>query len=455
MLVLEGLTQVNSDGRVAPRLAERWQWEADGRTLRVFLRPDVVFHDGRRFTSSHAADVLSAMARNPQNWSSYPSLAAVTRVAAVGDVELQIDLSEHSAFLPDDLAIPISGETALTGTGPFRVVKTDTSEGVLERFDRYYQGTPAIEQVIIRPFRELRTTWASLLRGEVDMVTDVPPNSVDFIRGDDINVVSWERWYQFMVAFNSTRPSLRSPSVRRALNIAIDREALIRNALKGTATPSSGPLWPKHWAYDRSMMPYGFDQALAKSMLDEAGFRMGSSSGRDGVPNARLRFTCLVPAGYSVLERIALDLQRQLYEVGVDVRFEALPPAEYRARLDAGKFEAVLVDMISGPSLGRPYLFWRSARNFKGLNVFGYENTEAEQLFQSLRTATNDAAVISMTRRLQRVLRDDPPALFLAWNHRARAVRREFDVHIEAGRDPLSTLWRWTPAKAPLYADAR
>jgi hypothetical protein len=120
-----------------------------------------------------------------------------------------------------------------------------------------------------------------------------------------------------------------------------------------------------------------------------------------------------------------------------------VPIEEYDLRIGEGRFEAVLAEMISGPSFGRPYLFWRSAREFKGLNVFGYENQETERQFQILRASLNEAAVRSATPRLQRALLDDPPALFLAWNERARAVRRRYDVGT-SDRDPLFTIWQWT-----------
>jgi ABC-type transport system substrate-binding protein len=151
----------------------------------------------------------------------------------------------------------------------------------------------------------------------------------------------------------------------------------------------------------------------------------------------------LLPTGFSLLEHIGLEVQKQLYDIGVDVQFEAVPIEEYDFRLREGRFEAVLVDMISGPTFGRPFLFWRSAQAFKGLNVFGYENDETERLFQILRESTNEAATRSATGRLQRRLLDDPPALFLAWNERARAIRRRFDVGA-SDRDPLFTIWQWT-----------
>jgi hypothetical protein len=164
-------------------------------------------------------------------------------------------------------------------------------------------------------------------------------------------------------------------------------------------------------------------------------------------PPARLRFTCLLPANFSLLERIGLEVQKQLYDIAVDVQFETVPIEEYDARIRDGLFEAVLVDMISGPSFGRPFLFWRSAREFQGLNVFGYENAETERQFQILRASLNEAAIRSATRRLQYALLDDPPALFLAWNERARAVRRRFDLG-NADRDPLFTIWQWTENSA-------
>jgi len=184
---------------------------------------------------------------------------------------------------------------------------------------------------------------------------------------------------------------------------------------------------------------------LAVSLLENAGFKLRASSSGAGARRSRLHFTCLLPANFTIIERVALSIQKQLYNIGVDMEFQSVPAEQQDARIRDGKFEAVLVDMISGPTPGRAYIFWRSARQFKGLNVFGYENREADRLFDVLRTSTNDAAVRLSTRELQRVFLDDPPALFLAWNERARAVRRDFEIPNEPGRDPLLTLWRWKP----------
>ena len=450
---LEGLTQVSADGRALPRLAESFTWEKDGRTLRLDLRRDVVFHDGTRLEATIASEALRRAITRPSNLSLYSSLSDITAIRPVGQSQIEIEVSQHSAFLPEDLDLPLGiGANGSVGTGPFRIVKSEPSEITLERFDRYYLGSPGIKRLIVRPVDTLRTAWTSLLRGELDMVTDVPHDAAEFVTNDNVEVIPYERRFQFVVAFNARKKPFDSPLVRRALNTAIDRKALIERVLNGHGTPSTGPLWPKYWAYDSTVPGYSFDAALVSSLLESAGYRLTSPATGDAPPS-RIRFTCILPENFSILERVALQVQKQLYNVGVDMQFEVLPVREYNTRIQAGRFDAVLIDMISGPTPSRSYIFWRSARQIKGLNVFGYENADVEKQFQALRSSTNDAAVRSATRGLQHSFLDDPPALFLAWNQRARAVRRNFSIPSEPG-DPIQTLWRWTPGPRTLVASA-
>jgi peptide/nickel transport system substrate-binding protein len=426
-------------------VAERWRWENANRRLRVTLRPGVTLHDGTPFTSTLAAEILRQSVQRIGNRILYASYSDIAEIRPDGDRDLVFELSRESAFLPEDLDVLLGYGPNNIGTGPYRVVTREPSRVVLERFDSYYLGTPRIPQMIVTPFDTLRTAWTSLLRGDLDMVTDVPPDAVEFIGNEDVQVLSFARRYQYLIAFNSRTGPLRSPAVRRALNLAIDRDALIKTVLQNRGAPSSGPFWPSYWAYDRSVEPYDFDPTQAASLLDEAGFTPGRAAGVSDVANARLRFTCLIPAGFAIWERVALEVQKNLYNIGVDMQFEVVPFQEFDTRMREARFDAALNNIISGPTPARAYIFWQSARRYKGLNVFGYENPEAERLFEVLRTTINEGAVRSATSRLQSVLLEDPPALFLAWDQRARAVRREYNVPEDAGQDPMLTMWQWTP----------
>lgn len=445
MLTLEGLTQVDPDGRAVPRLAEGWRWEDGGRSLRVQLRPGVRFHDGTPLTAHLASEILQKSAADPDYLSGYPSLAAVTSIEPEGDLEIVLKLADYTAFLPEDLSGPFYHGELTNGTGPYRIDSTDGSTWQLSEFDGYYLGKPDIERVTIESLDTMRTGWAALLRGELDMVTDIPASAFNFIDNANIEVVRFERWYQYLVSFNARHEPLSNPLVRRAMNIAVDRELIIERILGDSARPAVGPMWHKHWAYDQSVMPYPYDPAHAEELLELAGYPLRPSSSTK-LPDARFRLTCLIPSSHVLIERLALEIQRELFRIGIDMEFEVLPLDQYTARILDGEFEAALIDMISGPSLARIYNFWGPGSNS------GYRNPEIDSIFQGLRSATNDATVLTLTSRLQRAFLNDPPALFIAWNDRARAVRRQFKVHQDPGRDPLSSLWRWSIDPAPQSA---
>lgn len=445
-LNFESLTFNGIDGRALPRLAERWRWDDNDLTLRIDIRPSVFLHSGVPFAGETAAALVrEAVAREP-NLSRYPSFGDIESVTASKALELSIRLRRPSVTLPEDLSVPLGAGQESAGTGAFRTVSRTRQEAVLEGFDRYYLGKPTIDRIVVKSFDAVRTSWASMLRGELDMAYDVPADTLEIGRNDDVQVITVPRWYQYHLAFNANRGVLRSALVRKALNIAVDRAEIVKKVLHGAGEPSSGPLYPKYWAYDAAQAQYQYDPAEAAKLLDEAGYplpKMLSASG----PRARFRFTCLLPKNFAVWERVALEIQRDLFNVGVDMQFKSVPFEEFNTLVESGSFEATLLDMISGPTPARAYMWWRSARQYKGAyNVFGYENVEAQRLFELLLSSRNEAAVRSATSKLQRVLYDDPPALFIAWSTRARAINRRFAIPV-TDRDPLVTIAQWTRAR--------
>ncbi len=445
MITTEGLTAIEPDGRVSGQLVERWSSSPDGLAWQFTVRSGIRFSDGAPADAPALKGALDAALASPGERMMRPGLADITDVTAPAPGILNIRLSRRSAFLLDDLDINVTRTIAgnEVTTGPFRVVGRSPAEVELVANTAYYLGRPSIDRLLIRSFPTLRMAWASLLRGEVDALHAVARDVVEFVSNDQVRIYPYRRSRQYLIAFNASRPALAMPVVRRALNAAVDRDALIRTVLHGAGQPSSGPLWPDHWAYDRSISHYTFERSLAAATLDAAGLRPGSAPAGSGRLAARLRFTCLVPKDLAELERLALHVQKQLYDIGVDMQLESVTLEEYDRRLRSSSFDAAIIDMWSGPSFTRPYLFWRSPAGFRGLNVFGYHNTEADRWFDALRHAPDDGAYRAAAGQLQRTLLDDPPALFLAWNEQARAVSRRFTVAGDPGSDVLRRLRQW------------
>jgi peptide/nickel transport system substrate-binding protein len=432
------------DGRPQGRVAESWEVSADGLTWEIHLRPNVTFHDGTALDAEAAKQVLDAVLARASTRASSPGLAEVRQVATAGPHTLIISLARPSAFLMDELDIPLTkkdpGGTVI-GTGPFKPVTISPREVVLQAHEGYHLGSPAVHELIVKFYPTLRLAWASLLRGEIDAVSNVSADALEFVKSDAVDTFSFSRHFAHVIVFNSARPQLRPAAVRRALNAAIDRQALIQSVLKGRAQLADSPVWPKHWAHDASVRGYSYDASLARATLDALGVHVQRAGGAT-VP-ARFRFTCTVPQGHAVHERLALMIQRQLYDVGVDMQLESRPLSELDTMLRVGDFDAAIVDLSSGPTLSRVYQFWRSPGDFRGFNMFGYENAEADKWLDRLRHAQDDASTRTAASQLQRVLMDDPPALFLAWIEGSRAISRRVAVPTEAGRDPFADLWRW------------
>src|SRR5678815_1830956 len=145
------------------------------------------------------------------------------------------------------------------GTGPFKLETWEPGvKVVLARNDQYWGGAPKVRQAIYVPIIEAQARLAAIKTGEIDLTMDVPPDSLDDLRKDPNVVVaesnSSAAWY---IVLNTRHPVLKDKRVRQALNYAVNKDAIIRDILKGTAIVSRGPLSPVYGPYhEESVQKY-------------------------------------------------------------------------------------------------------------------------------------------------------------------------------------------------------
>ena len=226
----EGLLRISDDGRVEPRLAEGWAVSPDGLTITVRLRPRVTFHDGSIVTASAIQRNLEAALPAFMG----PAFEDVDRITANGADRVDIHLRRPSHFASEALEVPIrKPDGSGAATGPFAPVSTNAI-GELRSHKAYYLGAPIIERVLVTNYPSVRNAWADMLRDKVDMLYEVSFDALDSLRdAQHVSIFSFTRPYQFLVVLNERSPKLRSPAVRRALNLAIDRSAVVRDAFNG------------------------------------------------------------------------------------------------------------------------------------------------------------------------------------------------------------------------------
>jgi peptide/nickel transport system substrate-binding protein len=421
-LAVEGLVKIGEDGRATAWLAQSWDFTPDGRTLKMHLRPDLRFHDGSAVSAPVVAHLLQTSLPSFMG-SAYADVESIT---AFGQTDINIQLRQRSPFVMEALELQLSSPgPAKAGTGPFEPAGP-ASPTELKANDHYYLGRPVIDRLAVNTYPSARAAWAEMLRNNLDMLYEVSADALDSLgRSNQIQVYNYLRHYQYSLIFNTQLAALKPPSVRQALSQAIDRDAFVREALDGHGLPSSGPIWPRHWAVGPDLDKFGFEPEKAAKVL----------SGH------ALHFTCLVPPDY---ERIALIVKHQLDQVGVTMDVKELPPAQITDAMDRREFDAVLVDAISAPSLFRSFLAWHSKST---RNMGGFASAAVDGALDHIRHAASDDEYRAGVAAFQRATIEDPPAIFLAWSERARAVNKRFVVtDAQPGRDINTTIRLWTPA---------
>ena len=453
-LSFEPVVRNGRDGRVAPRLAESWTLSADGTVLTFRIRRGAKFHDGSPVDATAIETSLKRTLANQQERSQAPAFSHIVAIETTEAGEVAITLRRRSTFFLEDLGTvaiaKVNKANEQIGTGPFVIQNSDPNEELtMSRFEEYDEGVSAVDEIIWTGYRDLRSAWTAMMRGEVDFLYEVGQDAVDFVdRESSVATFSFLRPYPIGLMFNSARGPLAGQRIRQALNFAIDRELILEHALRGRGIVASTPVWPRHWAYDRTIRGYAYDPSRAMALLDTA---LGPAGTPSGGRQVRLTFTCLLPDDFASWERMALLVQKQLFAVGVDMKIEAVPAQEFNRRVQRGDFDAVFGEVNSGPPLARPFIFWYSSGEF---NLFGFKNRSVDEAFDRIRDATTDLEYQAGVRQLQESLLLDPPGAFLVWPETTRAVSRRFDVPSEQDRDILSSVSRWQVVRSAAAQDS-
>lgn len=438
LLYAEPLIGLDAQGRPVARLAERWEWQDEHRTLRVDLRAGTKLHDGRTLHADLARRFLQHRIDRGQKEGHAGAFDGIETIDTPNDRTMLLHLKRPDAFLLSEFnnALVVDPSNEDIGTGPFRLLSRKPLK--VERFADHHRGGPVINQVHIQTYDSQRAAWAALMRDDVDAVQEVNRDSVEFMRGsNNVKTLTSLRPYYWALSFNLKNPQLRRADVRRALNLAVNRDEIVSSALRGYATPALDPVWPLLWAYPTTPVHDSYDLAAARALLEEAHRTQGGPK--------HLKFRCLFYAEDPQYERMALLLQRQLHEIGVELELQPAALTEMVTKMRRGDFDSFLVLFHSGRALDWTYRFWHSPlAGAVPMQKNGYDGADA--VLDQLRVAFTDQEVRRGVAALRERFRIDPPAIFIAWQEITRAVSVRFDVSDADQQDAFANIWQWKPA---------
>ncbi|WP_433222338.1 ABC transporter substrate-binding protein [Dactylosporangium sp. CS-047395] len=465
-LIFDGLVARDAENRLVPALArELPSVSADGRTVTAKLREDVTFHDGSPFTSEDAVFTYQAVLDPKVDSTLRSDLDMLDTVSAPDPSTVVFALKYAYAPFVQRLTLGIVPAEALRGqdlnragfnrapigTGPYTVDSWTAGDRlVLKANPRYFGGRPANERVVVAFVPDDNVRAQRTRAGEFD-AAELPPKLANGFNKGTVHRVPTADYRGVMLPMQ--HPVTGDPAVRKALNLGVDRAAMVEGILGGAGEPAFGPIPPTSEFADPALNgKASADPAAAKALLDAAGWTPGG----DGIRakgGQRAAFTVMYPASDSLRKELALALTADAKRLGIEVRPEGLTwdAIDPRMRTDA---------LIMG--YGTPYdpdfvSYKLFGSRFAGQAYFNpgyYTSAAADRALQDGRDHADPAARKDAYLRFQRALAADVPWVFLTYLQHTYVVRetvRGVRPRVEAHEhDVANSLWwnlhTWTRA---------
>jgi peptide/nickel transport system substrate-binding protein len=306
------------------------------------------------------------------------------------------------------------------GSGRYRLESWDRgSRLVLRRNESYWgrKGKPAV--LVYRWIAEPNARVTELLTGGVDMILPIPPDFVSRLeKTPQITVYRKTGLTSWYVGLNVDKKPFTDRRVRQALNYAVDKEAIVRDILKGTGIVSTGPLLPGTWAFEPNVKKYPHDVATAKRLLAEAGYPNGFAVDF-WVPDSG--------SGMQAPVEMSTVIQANLAAAGVKASLKTFEWGSYlgKVRAEAPAMFALSWFLKSeDPDLSMYPLFF--SKNSPLPNRSNYNNPEVDQLLVQARQVADRGKRAELYRRVQRLIVEDAPWIFV--DHEVQVVATRANV---------------------------
>ncbi len=386
-LMFNSLVKKNESFDYVGELAKDIKTSEDGKTITFTLQDGVKFHNGKVFTSADVKytfdelfksngyksgaffdtvpvgkseapqPVTSATAQpSPANAGAKPKEEPKTkRVAHIVSIETPDPRTViftvtrpalRNQLLSNLVTIPMIPEGSAAqqkdnpvGTGPFKFVSFDASQNIVELAANadYWDGAPKIPKLRVKTVTDANSLQAELQTGGVDIApnpSNLPPDMLKAMNSGNLKVDQFDGSNIQYLVFNTQVPPLNNPKIRQAIGYAIDREKIVNDLLSGQAKIGSSILPPQSWAYSPGKQ-YNFDQAKAKTLLQEAGYK-----------NEPIIFK--YASGNAATNQYAQVIQSSLTDVGFNVQIETLEINTIRQQLAQGGYQMYTGQWVGG-----------------------------------------------------------------------------------------------------------
>ncbi|WP_425467098.1 ABC transporter substrate-binding protein [Pseudalkalibacillus caeni] len=420
------------DTKIHPSLASDWKVSDDGLTYTFTLREGIKFHDGTAFNAD-------AVVYNFKRWmepeegqegkfAMYRSMFGgfkgdeghvIKEVKALDESTVQFTLNRPQApFLKNLTMTPfaIASPEAIekygdkynenpVGTGPFVFSEWQRNDKIVlkKNEDYWMDGYPKLETVIFRSIPENSARLNALKTGEIDMMDGVSPSDVAGIEETpDLKTFTRPSMNIGYLGLNVTRGPLKNKDVRKALNHAVDKQAIIDAFYEGQAEPAKNPIPPSIQGYNDEIEAYPFDLEKAKSLLEKSGYPDGFDMELWAMPVSRP----YMPNGQKVAEAI----QSTFKEIGVNATIKSYEWATYVEKVIGGEADSFLLGWTvqNGDADNLLYTLLDKT-NIGSSNSARYESEEFHKLLVEAKSTVDPEKRNELYNQALKVFHEDVP----------------------------------------------
>lgn len=444
---------------VEPGLAEKWDISADGTVYTFHLRKGVKWQSNKNFKPTrdfNADDIIFAIERQWKEEHPYFKVTSsnhsyfndmglpklLKSVEKVDDYTVRVTLNRAEAPFLSDLAMEYAGiqskeyadamlkagtpeklDQEPVGTGPYMLVQYQKDAIIRYRaFPDFYRGKAKIDDLVFAITPDASVRWAKLQKGECHVMPYPNPADLDSIRKDtNVTVLEQPGLNVGYLAYNTTKKPFDDARVRKAMNMAIDKKAIIDAVYLSTGIAAKNPIPPSMWSYNDDVKDDPFDQAAAKKLLADAGYPNGFETDLWAMPVQR-------PYNPNA-KRIAELMQADLAKIGVKAEIKSFEWGEYRKRAQAGEHQMAQLgwtgDNGDPDNFLHTLLGCDSAKGVSGSNIAKFCYQPFDDLVTKAKSISDQAQRTELYKKAQVLFKEQAPWFTIAHAVQLKPVRKE------------------------------
>ena len=428
-----------------PALADSWEFSPDSLSITFHLNPGAAWHDGRPLRAEDVVFTIGLCKDERAAYSAIRWLDYIESVTAVDSLTIRFDYAKRYPYqlmdavvcrpvpkhlledIPPDQLRNAEFNRQPVGSGPFKFKSWRPQQSVeVVANEAFFKGRPYLNGVVWRIIPDWSPLITQLVNGDIDLVTGIQPQYYEQLRADaDLELYSAPGRRFVYLAWNTRDPLFADRDVRRALTMAVDREAIIDALLYGQGEVMAGPLVSILWAYDSGIEPLPHDVQRARQLLAQAGWQDTNGDqilDKDGRP---FRFELVTNADNTMRMDMAVAIQSQLKRLGVDVRPRGLEFTLLVERLQGRNFQAAIGGWNSAVKVDLTDL-WHSRSIEDKFNYVSYANPAVDSLIDAAVDEFDTARAKRLYSRAQQIIAEDAAYTFLFQQNDIHALHERF-----------------------------